>query len=950
MSETIHKQLKVKRKRECEMKPMLKRMMSYIVLMAFVFSAGQLSPDVIKADTAVTLYITQKEGTLNHAEHRTMTVGETRDGWEIELNKDRTVKSASWSTTDTSVATVTGDKTSATVKALKEGTCKLKLSVTTNKGENVSNECLLSVVTKLSTDKQAAGVVKNKATFYRGASTTSTARNTASSGQKLTVIALCGDFYRVKLPESYDFQDELNQYTTYVLKTQIDIPVTSISITNAEAVKNMKVGESAELEYSALPEIAVPKNVSWSSSDTKIAAVSSSGEIKAVQAGTADITATETNSGKTAKVSVTVSDILLTSLKIANEDSVHQMNVGETAHLETESEPSNATKKELIWNSSNSNVITIQKDGTIRAKRPGISIVEVSDKYSGKKDTVRIWVTYSLTAKNKKAMIASKPKIRLKKATDFRGIYLQWNKIKGAKYYKLYREHWNKKKKKYVKTYKKGKWLKTRDYTDTAVEKNKKYKYYIVAYKTKKKALTAGPKKVKKVTVKATAPTLKATSGSTNSVKLNWEAGIAGKTKGIKGYIVTRYKKKNGKADKVWKKSKKTYQMTDKGLASGTTYYYAVRAFSKKKKKTYKGAYSNIASATTISPAKNLSYFTKTANQWRGIYMEEGKRTQSESSNMMKNYCVTVESDAAKTETVYPYLKFHFAGDTLYIHLYVSYIKHSDKSGRDEAVSNEKVIYGDGVKGGSYKEEFINGITSIYTTTITGNTYDFEKGVKFNTKMILHEIDKESYATGQQFLRVSLGGECPDKHTGTDAWLENWPHCSGEPDGCPYRLERMEKRENRSNDYALISQRVLHMPDIKRMVYSSGEVESAYSLKNYRATCAHELGHILGLADGYDLDDDYNKNLVRMTYTDETCYYFTNQKEWANIMIYQWEYPCIRANDMEMILAAYNKSVSMKSTVLQEAMQYYKEYTRNLGIVNVTYPKSDVIRKKEGKK
>ena len=269
--------------------------------------------------------------------------------------------------------------------------------------------------------------------------------------------------------------------------------------------------------------------------------------------------------------------------------------------------------------------------------------------------------------------------------------------------------------------------------------------------------------------------------------------------------------------------------------------------------------------------------------------------------------------------------------------------------GREEAVSDQKVIYGDRVTGGSYKEEFINGVTSIYTTQIVGNKYDFEKGVKFNTKMVLHEIDKESYASGQQFLRVSLGGECPDQHTGEDAWLENWPHCSGEPSGCPYRLERMKKRENRSDDYALISDKVLHMPDINRMVSSEDDAQPPYSLVYYRATCAHELGHILGLADGYDLNDEYNNHLIRMTYTDETCFlYNRNKKEWQNIMISQYSYSCIRANDMEMILTAYSRG--MGTSDKNETMQYYKDYTQKTATENWTYIKSDVIKKNEEEK
>lgn len=700
------------------------------------------------------------------------------------------------------------------------------------------------------------------------------------------------------------------------------------------------------MKYTILPEIATSKNVSWSSSDTKVVTVNDGGEVRAVRSGTAEIIATDKASGNRDKVSVTVSDIFLTSLKILDADTTLNMRVGEKAELKTESEPSNATKKELTWKSSDSNVLTVSNSGEVKAVKPGYVTVTVSDKYSNLAGTAQVRVTYPLSSKKKKALTANKPQIKIKTATDFRGIYLQWNKIKGAKYYRLYREHWNKKKRKYVKSYKKGKWLKARDYTDNTVEKGKKYKYYVVAYETKKKALTVGAEEAKKVKVKATAPTLKAVSNSMDSVELNWKSGIAGKTKGIKGYIVTRYKKKNGKADKVWKKGKNTYQMTDKGVASGETYYYTVCAFRRKKKKTYRGAYSNIASATTISVAKNLAYFTKTADQWQGIYIEGQKRSQSESSNIMRNYSVTVEAEDQKIETVYPYLKFHFAGDMLYIHLYVSYLKHSDKTGRDEAVSNDKVIYGDKVMGGSYKEEFINGVTSIYTTQIIGNIDDFEKGVKFNTKMVLHEIDKESYASGQQFLQVSLGGECPEEHT-EEAWWENWPHCSGEPEGCPYRLNRMRKRENLSNDYALISDRVLHMPDNNKLTVRENEKRDPFSLKHFQESCAHEMGHILGLADGYILNDNYNKNLVRMTYTDETCYYLEDI-HWNNIMIDEWQYPFVRANDMEMILTAYNKG--MVASDKSEAMQYYKDHTQNTETKNWIRSKSDVIRKKEGEK
>ena len=138
------------------------------------------------------------------------------------------MQSATWTSSEMGVMTVDGNKDGATVKTHKEGTAVLSLTVVTDKGETVSDQCLISSVTILDSSSQVEGYVKDSVSFYRGARTSSKVRNTASAGQKLTVIALCSDFYRVRLPESYDFNDTLNQDTAYVLKSKVEIPATSV--------------------------------------------------------------------------------------------------------------------------------------------------------------------------------------------------------------------------------------------------------------------------------------------------------------------------------------------------------------------------------------------------------------------------------------------------------------------------------------------------------------------------------------------------------------------------------------------------------------------------------------------------------------------------------------------------------------------------------------------------
>ena len=68
---------------------------------------------------------------------------------------------------------------------------------------------------------------------------------------------------------------------------------------------SLKVGDSKQLAYKAEPQ-ENDENLSWASSDTKVATVSETGEVKAVGEGTSTITATSDKSNKQASVTVTV--------------------------------------------------------------------------------------------------------------------------------------------------------------------------------------------------------------------------------------------------------------------------------------------------------------------------------------------------------------------------------------------------------------------------------------------------------------------------------------------------------------------------------------------------------------------------------------------------------------------------------------------------------------------
>lgn len=892
------------------------------LVMTAALLAGMTGPQPpARAAAEVTLKI--MEGETGHAINRTMHTDEVRSGWTIELNHDRTVKKAEWKTSDPSVMTVSGTNSGATVTTHKEGTAVLTLTVRTNQDETVTDECLISSMTRLEASRQAAGSLTARAELYRGARTTSIVRNTAPAGQALTVTGLCGSFYRVRLPDSFDFNDTLTgQMTAYVLKNRVRIPVTSVSIPNADSICSLKVGQETKASSSCLPDLATEKDLAWKSSDTGVAAVENDGSITAKKAGTATITLTEKNSGKKAAVTITVSDILATSLSITNAKELKNLSVGSTTTAKVTVTPVNTSKKKLLWKSSNPRVASVDQNGTIRVLAGGSAVITVTEQYSGLTASAAIGAGYAMGAPKGK----SQPKIRLKKSTDFRGNTISWNRISGAKYYRVHVEHWNKDKRKYVRVYKNGKKVKKTAYHDGDVSKNQKCRYCVVAYGANNKVLTAGKKKAKKATVKATAPDLTVTVGQLGKLKLDWKKGSTRNWKGIQGYKIYRSTREKGHytlAKTIRKKNTLTW--TDTKLREGTSYYYRIRAYGKQKKKTITGAYSDIKGARTISGTANWNYYNRMKTIWQGVCMEKKSITENQSTERMRNY--TVKKDGVD---VSPYIKYHLTTDTLYIHVYVRFYTYNRKTGKETAAPVTKGTYADDPdkKGKSYREEFVKGVTSTFSTFIQANKdengfYDFDKGVAFRTRLVLHEKDKGSYPTRQEFLGVTIGGNCDCNEclgynlTENNIGFNYWFHALSCTDGSVFSPENM-----------------VHIPNNNNLKRKSFKQEKETVL-NFQSLCAHEMGHILGLGDGYrDINNDM-KYVVRMTYNFETCFY--KKKEWCNLMLESRDCKIITSNDLEMMLLAYGLSFDPQQK-FYTVQQYYKthlwyDFVREISIV-----------------
>ena len=124
-----------------------------------------------------------------------------------------------------------------------------------------------------------------------------------------------------------------------------------------------------------------------------------------------------------------VTKINPSSIKIIN--SPGNMNVGDTKILKTTINPSNASDTSVSWSSSDKNIVTVDKNGKITAKKNGT--VKISVKTSnGKTDSIPITVKNDNTNEKKETTtlkISNPPKIIL---TDTNKVKLKTNKANGV--------------------------------------------------------------------------------------------------------------------------------------------------------------------------------------------------------------------------------------------------------------------------------------------------------------------------------------------------------------------------------------------------------------------------------------------------------------------------------------------------------------------------------------
>ena len=150
-------------------------------------------------------------------------------------------------------------------------------------------------------------------------------------------------------------------------KEYIKAIIEPVSVSFANENVNMIIGTTKLLEATVAPEDAIEMPITWNSSNTTVATISSDGIVTAKSIGISDITATTYN-GKSAKCTVTV---LQPVTAIALSDATATLWVGKTKTLTATLTPTTASNTAIEWSSSNTNVAKVSSKGVVTAKGKG---------------------------------------------------------------------------------------------------------------------------------------------------------------------------------------------------------------------------------------------------------------------------------------------------------------------------------------------------------------------------------------------------------------------------------------------------------------------------------------------------------------------------------------------------------------------------------------------------
>lgn len=292
-----------------------------------------------------------------------------------EAASDRAV---AWSSSDRSVATV--DK-AGTVHGLRPGTATV-----TATAEGKSGTCAVTVKAKAVTVTEVT-LDRTELTLTEGETETLTATvkpdnadnkkvTWSSDKTEIATVDGAGKVTAVKAGEAVvtvTTEDGGRTATCKVTVKAKTVSVTEVTLDKTELT--LTEGETETLTATVKPDNANNRKVTWSSDKTEVATVDGAGRVTAVKSGEATVTVTTEDGGKTATCRVTVKAKVVPVTGVDVKPWSVTIGANGTTKLTCTVAPSNATNRNVRWESDNPSVATVDSDGNVRAVSAGVAKV-----------------------------------------------------------------------------------------------------------------------------------------------------------------------------------------------------------------------------------------------------------------------------------------------------------------------------------------------------------------------------------------------------------------------------------------------------------------------------------------------------------------------------------------------------------------------------------------------
>lgn len=173
-------------------------------------------------------------------------------------------------------------------------------------------------------------------------------------------------------------------------KATITVKVKKQSESISISKKNLtiKEGESKSLSLKN-GTTKISKGVTWKSSNTSIATVSSAGKVKGIKAGNATITATYKNKDYTCSVAVKKNAASDTQVETPVEElfvGSYDVKIGKSITINP---PAGMDASKIKWSSSNTSIVTVNSSGKVTGRGQGVAYVYAD--YDGTRYKFEIW-------------------------------------------------------------------------------------------------------------------------------------------------------------------------------------------------------------------------------------------------------------------------------------------------------------------------------------------------------------------------------------------------------------------------------------------------------------------------------------------------------------------------------------------------------------------------------